>query len=292
MRNFINVFVVVNLIFSFSYTAELKEIVLEPNYNHDKYQTEPKDIVRVFRAYITSFDSDDDNNGDGTGEAWGIPEWVSYEIKRLDYNPGKSPKRPSRWIHDKNLFSQRICPNDYTYRYSNEFRQSHPNWFDRGHMCMKAIAWRLGANADWNTHTVLNACPQKHNLNAGIWLDLENKTMKWADKYGSVWVICGPVFNNKTPSKYLGEKDRGEMLIAIPDAFFKVVVKENSGNVDVLAFIFPQDIPRKSGGYNYNKYFVSVDEVEKLTGLDFFTILPDDVEEDIEKQKSTKLWLY
>lgn len=289
MRSLTNISLIICVLIFSSFSAELKKIVIDSIYNHDKFNTQPKDIVKIFRAYITSFDSEDDNNGDGKGDIWGIPEWVSYEIKKLPA-PGKSPNRPREWIYDKELYAKEICPKDYTYRYSKEFRKAHPNWYNRGHMCMKLIGWRLGANADWNTHTMLNACPQRYNLNAGIWLDLEYKTIRWADKYGSVWVICGPIIENKKPKKFLGEKERNEMLIAIPDKFFKIVIKENNGNIDVLAFIFSQDTPKKSCKYDYSLYFASVDEIEKLTGLDFLTTLSDSIQAELEKEKATKLW--
>ena len=270
-------------------SSKLKQIVIDPTYQHDKYNTQPKDIIRSFRAYVTSFDSNDDNNGDGKNDSWGIPEWVSYEIKKVS-DPGKAPKRPSSWITDKDLYTRGIAPKDESYKYSKQFRSQNPNWYDRGHMCMKQIAWRLGRDADWNTHTMLNACPQRHDNNAGIWLDMEIKTMDWANKFGSVWVICGPIFVDKTPSEYIGETEKNEMLVAIPDAFFKIVIKENGdiNKPDILAFIYPQDTERKDK--NHVTYLVSVDEIERKTGLDFLTILPDSEEEEIEEIKATEIW--
>ena len=59
-----------------------KTITLDPNYEHTKWGVEPTDMLYEFAAYTTSFDSTDDNDGDGTGESWGIPEWVAYEVKK------------------------------------------------------------------------------------------------------------------------------------------------------------------------------------------------------------------
>lgn len=184
----------------------LKPIVLDPSYSHDRFGTMPKDIVHGFRAYTTSFDSADDNDGNGTPDRWGIPEWVAYEIKALPPGTtlGGGPNRP-KWMTDAELFAEGVAHSDASYHFSNVWRDANPNsdqlGYDRGHMCMKHHAWRLGANADWNTHTVLNACPQRSKLNQGIWLDLEKRTATWADKYGSVWIIAGPVVFNDKPSK-------------------------------------------------------------------------------------------
>ncbi len=108
------------------------------------------------------------------------------------------------------------------------FRKAHPNWYVRGHLCMKLHAARISPEAEWNTHTMLNAVPQRQEFNAGIWLDLEYKTADWADLYGEVWIIAGPVVGLDEPPALLGEPDKDEMLIAIPDALFKIVVRSSS----------------------------------------------------------------
>jgi endonuclease G len=158
---------------------------------------------------------------------------------------------------------------------------------------MKEHASRLGAAADWNTHTVLNAVPQREYFNSGIWLDLEKKTAQWADKYEKVWIIAGPIFKNKKPSRWLGEN--GELKIAIPDALFKIVVKESAieNRPDVLAFIYPQecdDCRSAKGPFDQGKYLKSVKTVEEATGLRFFTELPAADRKAIEDFKATKLW--
>jgi len=150
---------------------------------------------------------------------------------------------------------------------------------------MKQHAWRLGANADWNTHTVINAIPQRHKFNAGIWLNMEDKTAEWADEYKKVWIIAGPVFLEGQPKNWLGEPDKGEMLIAIPDAAFKIVIRGDGDCPKVLAFIYPQDgAGYGRGPYDHQKYLVSVDQIEQVTGLDFK--LP----ESLESFTASQIW--
>ncbi|NKB45001.1 MAG: DNA/RNA non-specific endonuclease [Alphaproteobacteria bacterium] len=272
-----------------SSAASLKPINLSPDYNHDKYVTLPKDIVFAFRAYLSSFDSD----GNGVSEPWGIPDFVAYEIKEYRGRQPKGPDRPSPWIHDQHLVDWGLMPTDATYAYSRAFRQANPDWYVRGHLAMKQHAWRLGAEADWNTHTMMNAVPQRNNFNKGIWLDLEIKTANWADKYGTVWIVDGPIMLNGRPRDWIGEPSKNEIQAAVPDALFKIVIKESDNELqpDVLAFIYPQDddgYGRKP--YNHTQYLVSVDEIEGLTGLDFLTILPDDDEAFVEDQVAEELW--
>lgn len=155
---------------------------------------------------------------------------------------------------------------------------------------MKYHAWRLGENADWSTHTVLNACPQKLELNQRIWMDLERKTAEWADTYGCVWIITSPIIYNHRPTEWLGQPN--EIPVAFPDAFFKVVVRDTDETPIVLAFIDPQTgIGNKyRGSYNHTSYFTRIDIIEASTGLDFFPRLNQVMEEELEKIIATELW--
>ncbi len=248
--------------------AEYKPIILDPNYAHDRWVTQPRDIMRHFRAYTASFDSNDEDIRTG------VPEWVAYEIKPsppLD----KSPARPSKWIHEEG-----ISPPDKSYVKSG---------FDRGHMCMKNHAWRLGANADWNTHTTINACPQYPTFNRGIWLDLENKCSEWADEKGPIWIITGPVFFNMGSVEWLGGYP--DYMVAVPQAYFKIIVEARNGTPHVLALLYPhhKDYPTK-GPWHHSEYLVSVDYIEMLTGLDFFTEMPEDIERILESRVAKKIW--
>ncbi len=261
--------------------VDYKEVVLDSSYAHDKWGTEPRDEFREFRAYATSFDSADDDDGDGVDDVLGIPEWVAHEIKGMENAPTSGPARPSTWITDSVFRALGIAPHDDSYRGSG---------YDRGHMCQKLIATRLGDNADWNTHTFLNACPQEADFNRGIWLDLEKKTAKWADAFGAVWVVCGPVFWGGKARMWIGDDD--ELPVAVPDAFFKLVIRESdgAGGVDVLAFLYPQHrYPRKSP-YDHTPFLVSVDFIESITGLDFLTTLGSDDQDAVEAEAATELW--
>jgi DNA/RNA endonuclease G (NUC1) len=285
---------VLALSFALARATDFKPEAIDNSYQHDKYGTMPRDLVRQFRAYIVSFDSADDDDGDGKPDMRGIPEWVSYEMRRVPRKLKTGPKRPSPWITDPELFKAGVAPSDDTYAFSKAFLKQNKNWYERGHLTAKVHAWRLGAAADWNTHTVLNAVPQRKAFNAGIWKDLEEKTAKWADNFGTVWIIAGPIFKDRKPSKTLGEE--GEMKIAIPDFLFKIVIKQRleTDRIDVLAFVYTQecdDCTSQKGPFDHRKYLVSVREIETRTGLRFFTILSaSDREAILKRPKATELW--
>jgi DNA/RNA endonuclease G (NUC1) len=263
-----------------------KPIVLDPSYKHDRWGTRPLDLMRSFQAYTVCFDSDDDDDGDNLPDRWAIPHWVAYEVKAFPGKLGTGPKRPG-WFTETTLFSKGIAPSDTSYAFSKALKPSFP--FDRGHMCAKFTAFRMGPDADWNTHTVLNACPQQASLNQGIWEKLERKVDAWADKFGSVWVICGPILNNRKPSTWLGQS--GEVPVAIPDAFFKIIIRKSgdANRPEVLAFIFPNIITERKA-VNFEDHLKSVNLIEEQTGLDFLRILPPSTEELIEAKKANELW--
>jgi len=280
--------------------ADLKPIVIPEGFEHDKWDTKPKDIIKHFNAFTTCFDSADDDDGDEIADVWAIPHWVAYEMKALAQEQGPGPARPD-WMTDAALHTAKVAPDDASYHFSNEWRAEHPNskfiGFDRGHMCMKQHGFRISADADWNTHTLLNACPQREELNQGIWLDLEKKTGKWADKHGRVWIISGPVIYGRKPHNWLGQAELGEVMVSIPDAFFKVVARpgDNAGDPPkVLAFIYPQRGVRyrvsAPAVYDHRPYLTNVNAIEAFTGLDFFTALNEAQQHQIETPTATDLW--
>lgn len=264
---------------------EVRPDPLDPSYHHDRWGISPSDQIREYRAYKTSFDGPDDNDGDGTSDTWAIPEWVAYEMHSAAPHAAFED-RPSTWMTDKSLFLSGIAPDDASYKNSG---------FDRGHMCMREHARRLGKDADWNTHNVLNACPQHHEFNAGIWLGLENKCSTWADAFGKIWVICGPIMKTNgqfTTNQFIG--DAGEKPVAVPHSFYKIVIRESGDDFrpHVLAFIYPHDpnLNSSKASVDHTPFLRSVRDIEDATGLDFFTSLSQTDQNAIEAQPATSLW--
>lgn len=264
-----------------------------PGYDHHKFAPQ-EDILREFEGFTVSFDSKDDDNGDGVPDIWRIPEWVSQEIRRWEPPEGDpsdlqlwcldTGKRPSRWTSDRELVKAGTAPKDDSYRGSG---------FDRGHMAMKLLVERISQDAARKTHTMLNAVPQRGEFNRGIWQKLELLTGAWAQNYGRIWVIQGPVFGDKTPSGWIG--DEGEYSVAVPDALFKVVFRrdEETGQTEVLAFLYPQVGPGYTGRhteYRHERYLTTIREIEELTGLNFKTSKDPDTEETLETQRANALW--
>ena len=132
-------------------------------------------------------------------------------------------------------------------------------------------------NRDAMNETFLftNICPQVHGLNAGAWNDLELACRSWARKYGDVYIACGPIYEG-TP------RTIGRNRVAVPTAFFKVILcMRGQGAPKSIGFIYPN----ASTSRKMFSYAMSVDEVERRTGIDFFTNLEDNTEETVEHER-------
>ena len=142
--------------------------------------------------------------------------------------------------------------------------------YDRGHMC-PAGDNKWDRQALRETFLFTNCCPQLHSLNSGDWNDLEIQCREWARRYGDIYIVCGPVFMNRQ------HRTIGKNRVVVPEAFFKVVLCMN-GTPRAVGFIY-----RNEGGrHKMMSYVNSVDEVERITGFDFFAALPDNIERRVE----------
>lgn len=151
--------------------------------------------------------------------------------------------------------------------------------FSRGHMFPAADA-KWDAKAMHDCFLLTNMCPQKSELNTGAWKSLEEKSRKWAQRDSSIIIICGPVLTDKLT------RTIGTTPVPVPERFFKVILAPRAKPVRTIGFIM-------NNGYvegGMQAAAVSVDEVERITGFDFFSALPDDIEDKIEAECNFPLW--
>lgn len=186
------------------------------------------------------------------------PNWVAWELTRKE-TEGKA-ERYDKFLPDPDLPEPRVEHSDYT-----------RSGYDRGHMAPAAdMKWSKKAMQE--SFYMSNICPQNQKLNRDDWGDLEDACRKWARKYGTVYIACGPIYDKSKPERI------GKHQVAVPDRFFKVVLINNRKNPIAMGFVFPNAAHHQK----LEKYMSSVDDVEKATGLDFFSRLPDSIENRIE----------
>lgn len=205
----------------------------------------------------------------GYSEKLANPLWVSYRVSEQRFKVGKRPRSFSK--DSRTLVA--IKHEDYI-----------RSGYSRGHMAPNyMIATRYGRSAQKETFLMTNISPQKSDLNRKAWQRLEeviaNDLSKW---HGDFWVVTGPIFDQNP-------KRIKKTNIAIPKAFYKILIKPNAvqNKIKAVAFIFPQNAKSNT---SLIKFMTSIDDVEKQSGIDFFSALDDSVEEVLEAKMTPNLW--
>lgn len=153
-----------------------------------------------------------------------------------------------------------------------------PDGMSHGHMC-PAGDNKWSKEAMNQSFLLTNMCPQDASLNGGGWKKLEDKCRDWARRYDDIYIVAGPIFYEGVKRSF------GKNKIGIPDAFFKVVLCVN-GTPKAIGFIYSNDDTSQFMA----KSVLSVDEIEEVTGFDFFYGLPDSIEDEIESYCNLNDW--
>jgi endonuclease G len=195
-----------------------------------------------------------------------VPNYVAWELTGEE-SEGELP-RESNFMADDNVYG---CASLDDYRRSG---------YDRGHMAPAAdMKWSEKSMAD--CHYLTNICPQTHKLNAGSWKTLEDNCRSWARRDSAIIIICGPVLSDEITNRI------GKNEVAVPERFFKVVIAPFANPPRGIGFVMANNEVSNGG---VQTAAMTIDEVEAITGYDFFYALPDSIENDIESQCNYPLW--
>lgn len=181
-------------------------------------------------------------------------EWVAYEltVDRLNEN---WVERATTFRPDPDVRTESATPRDY-----------NGSGYDRGHLCPAAdMAFDTLAMSE--TFFMSNMSPQVRGFNGGIWRELEECTRDWARKYKLLYVVTGPVLSRP------GKGQIGFSKVTVPVGYYKILLapEQRQG----IAFVLPNEVSSRP----VLDYAGSIDQVEKLTGIDFF---PKFVKQDVE----------
>lgn len=211
-------------------------------------------------AYIASYNAETRN-----------PDWVAWTLTAAHID-GDNARGGHKFVEDLDVPAPRATYCD--------IREGECG-YQRGHMCPAGDnKWSYKAQKE--AFLMTNICPQNGDLNQRDWKYLEEACRDWALKYGKVYIVAGPIFKAKT------WRTVGENHVAVPDAFFKVVLTlgKNQDSPKAIGFIYLNE----KGRHQMEYYARSVDEVEAVTGLDFFSHLDDSVERVIESRCDLRNW--
>lgn len=206
------------------------------------------------KAYIVSYNKDNK-----------IPNWVAWHLTgaHSDGPVGRS----NAFYEDEDVPAPRATIEDY-----------RGSGWSRGHMC-PAGDNKWDEEVMYESFSLVNVCPQNASLNSGLWNSLEMDCRRWAREFGEVYIVCGPIF-------YRQEHEMiGENKVVVPEAFFKVVLCLN-GNPKGIGVV----VKNNAGTKKKDLYYNSIDQVERIAGIDFFPALPDEVENEVEAKLDFELW--
>ena len=194
-----------------------------------------------------------------------VPNWVVWELTGEEV-AGTYPRKDN-FRGDDNVAGS---AEKWDYSYSG---------YDRGHMAPAGdLKWSKKAMDE--SFYMTNMCPQAKSLNTGAWKRLEEKCRQWATIDGAIIIVCGPVLTDPI-NEYIGDS-----RVAVPQRFFKVILSPYVDEPRGIGFIMPNS--KVPGGMQAAA--VSIDEVERVTGLDFFSSLPDEIENKVESQCKFHYW--
>ena len=193
--------------------------------------------------------------------------WVAYSLTKS--NTTSIYKRTNKFTPDPEI-SKNSQGSNADYKKSG---------YDKGHLAPAAdMGWSI--NSMKESFFFTNMSPQVPSFNRGIWKKLEELVRSWAQKYGNIYITTGPILNSFMG--YIGAKK-----IGVPTYFYKAILYYNPPKpAKAIAFI----LKNEGSKYSLATFVVSVDELEKLTNIDFFYQLPDDIENKIEAKSDFWKW--
>lgn len=219
--------------------------------------THPNEITFVKHAFYEI----------GFNTKYKLPAWTFYSLTK-EHLALANLERKGSFVKDPLLNSLQAKSNDYS-----------ASGFDKGHL-VPCEDMSFSEHAMQETFYYSNCAPQTTELNRGEWKMLEELGRNWGKEYGEVIVISGPVFEINLPKL-------GEGKIPIPNLFYKIIIRHQEQTYKAISFILPNVSTPINGLQNY---ICTIDSVEKITSLDFFSDLPDNLEEQFESVTNTKDW--
>jgi len=194
-------------------------------------------------------------------------EWVSYLLKKehLTYDDRKRPY----FIEDPKVRTK-----------SADWRNYKGSGYDRGHLC-PAGDRRFSKQAYNETFYTSNISPQDRAFNAGVWNRLELQIRQWTKKYGTLFVVTGGVLEG-------GLEEIGEEDVDVPRYYYKIVARGDLDELKLIGFLMSGEESTKA----LNQFVVPIDDIEKMTGIDFFEKLENEKEAILERDVVIKNWKF
>ncbi|WP_300441623.1 DNA/RNA non-specific endonuclease [Christiangramia sp.] len=223
----------------------------------------PNNYLLQKEEYIMSYSRD---RGTANWVSWHLDEaWLGSASRQNDFR--EDTTLPSGWYH----------VNETDYQYSG---------FDRGHVCPSADR-TLSVDDNSNTFFMTNMMPQAPNNNRLGWASLESYCRSLLNGGYEIYIISGGYgIGGDGSAGYAEVIANGN--VTVPSNTWKVIMIIPDGNDDVNRVntntrVIAVDMPNSQNIFSdWRQYKTTVDNIEALTGYDFFDLVPDNIENVIE----------
>lgn len=191
-------------------------------------------------------------------------EWVYYKLNSKLLTG--LTKRSNNFRSDPKIISGSSKVSDY-----------RSSGYDRGHL-VPAGDMKSSQRAMFESFFMSNISPQLPSFNRGGWKKLESLVRFWAKK-SEIHIVTGGILN-KSLSKI------GSSGVSVPNYFYKIIFDPSESKM--IGFV----MPNKKITLELQNYIKTIDEIEKLTGIDFFYDLEDDFENELESSLNINSWTF
>lgn len=218
-----------------------------------------------------------------------------------EWDDVKKSQRWSCYILDKKTLQQNTTRFDEGYLFDDQIPDSlqwtsdpfYGSGYDHGHICPSAD--RLcSKEANYQTFYLSNMQPQFNSFNAGVWANMEAavrnlviKNSNWCD---TLFVCKGGTIDEGTYNNYNLVYHVQSNGLIVPRYFYMALLRKKGNQYDAIALWIDQITKWNKNESKFAQFAISIDELEKRTGIDFFCNLPDNIENQVEAQASTTLW--
>ena len=194
------------------------------------------------------------------------PAWVQY-IMTSEEVSSRAAKRGEDFRPDPEIPTGSATPQDYT-----------RSGYDRGHLA-PAADMSFSVKAMSESFYMSNMSPQAPQFNRGIWSKLEKQVRHFATKEKRIVVVTGPILPAEKTITI------GANRVTVPQYYYKVIY-DTTPPEKMIAFV----LPNKGSSADLRTFVVTVDRVEELTGLDFFSAVPKEKQEQMERTITVENW--
>ncbi|WP_128546749.1 DNA/RNA non-specific endonuclease [Larkinella soli] len=192
-------------------------------------------------------------------------DWVAYPLLENELE-GDADRKNEQFQPDPLVETGTARSSDYS-----------RSGYDRGHLA-PAGDFKFSQRMMRETFFMSNISPQVPDFNRGIWKELEETVRTWAVRDKGLYVVTGPVL--QPGLKRIGKGTK----VAVPLYYYKVILYCNNPTIRIIAFLMKNEGSERS----LKQFVVPVDQVEQQTGIDFFPLIPDALEQRLESARPSQ----